>query len=204
MTMIIPQEIIDAIGKNLPIIYPTSTLPGLGCKLNSEALDNLYRLKCRNESEPVSIAVANLSQAKKLVHLPVIVEDFINGFPKGSLSVILPARKTLDPRLGGDFLAIRIVEHPVAKKLLERVGPLTATSANPSGIKCPDNPNKAAKLLHVSSNYVLQGDCPGGSPSTVVKLSFSNNNQKTGVTATVMREGVVPQHSVMEWLMTKN
>jgi L-threonylcarbamoyladenylate synthase len=204
MTTHLPQSILDAINLDLPIIYPTSTLPGLGCKLNAHALDNLFLLKKRDENEIVSVAVANISQAKKLVYISQNVENFINAFPKGSLSIILPAKKTLDQRLGGDNIAIRIVTHPVAQKLLEKVGPLTATSANISGIKCLDNPISAACSLNIENGRVLEGKCSGGKPSTLVKLKFLNNNHNDEITAMVMREGVVPIHSVMEWTMAKN
>jgi len=50
----------------------------------------------------------------------------------------------------------------------------------------------------------LEGKCSGGKPSTLVKLKFLNNNHNDEITAMVMREGVVPIHSVMEWTMAKN
>ena len=81
----------------------------------------------------VSVGVSNLQQASELVYLTDDLEDFISAFPEGSLTIILPAKEPLDNRLGGDKIAIRILADPIAKKLIENTGPLTATSANISG-----------------------------------------------------------------------
>ena len=115
------------------IVYPTTTQPALGCLPEPACLDRLYRLKGRSSSMPVSIGVASLTQAEELVEVPNDVRDLLAGFPEGSLTVVLRARAALDSRLGSDRVAVRIVAHPSAKRLLEATGPLTATSANRRG-----------------------------------------------------------------------
>ena len=100
------------------IVYPTSTLPALGCALTSKSLDELYRIKKRPNEMIVSVGVSNLQQASELVYLTDDLEDFISAFPEGSLTIILPAKEPLDNRLGGNKIAIRILADPIAKKLL--------------------------------------------------------------------------------------
>ena len=77
------------------VVYPTSTLPALGCILTSEALDRLYDLKKRTSDMVVSIGVCNLEQAAELVYLTEDLEDFLSSFPEGSVTIILQAKKTL-------------------------------------------------------------------------------------------------------------
>ena len=115
------------------MVYPTSTQPALGCIPESYALDLLYSLKCRERSQPVSLGVANLEQAREIAFVPKEIEDLLDFFPKGSITVVLDSRKNLDERLGGNRVAIRVVSHDVAVSLIEDIGPLTATSANLSG-----------------------------------------------------------------------
>ena len=60
------------------IVYPTSTLPALGCIPESGALENLFGVKKRAPNMPVSIGVVDLDQARKLVQVPdeaVVVTD---------------------------------------------------------------------------------------------------------------------------------
>ena len=60
-------------------------------------------------------------------------KDLLNYFPKGSLTLVLPAKKKMDERLGGDWIAVRPVVDEKAIQLISKVGPITATSANISG-----------------------------------------------------------------------
>ena len=106
------------------IVYPTSTLPGLGCLPTQKGLDNLYSTKNRPASMPVSLGVARLEQAEEMVVLPDFISEFLDSFPRGGITTILPARQKVDPRLGGENIAIRVFSHPSAIELAEEFGPL--------------------------------------------------------------------------------
>ena len=178
------------------IVYPTSTLPGLGCLPIAIGLDNLYSTKNRPETMPVSLGVSSMSQAKSMVEIPDFLEDFLSSFIKGGITTILPALETMDSRLGGDNVAIRVFSHPAAISLAEEYGPITATSANESGIEPECNTELAAQILDIE--HFVPGICPNGLGSTFVSLEKSDA-EKRGWRLTVMREGVVPRADVMRW-----
>ena len=183
------------------IVYPTTTQPALGCVPTTESLDKLYALKERGHGIPVSIGAANLEQAEALVEIPDMLRNLLDDFPRGSLTVVLKAHETLDTRLGGDGVAIRVVSHPEAISLLNTVGPLTATSANRSGVAPVDDCEEAARSLLSSSEEVsfVQGICPGGSPSTLIAwYSVCGSTQLRDTE--VLREGIVPSEEVRSWL----
>ena len=183
------------------IVYPTTTQPALGCIPTPDSLDKLYAMKERAPSIPVSIGVANLEQAEDLVEVPDLVRILLDDFPRGSLTVVLKAHETLDSRLGGDRVAIRVVAHPEAISLLNEVGPLTATSANRSGVGPVNGCEEAARSLLSSSEEVsfVQGICPGGSPSTLIAwYSVCGSTQLRDTE--VLREGIVPSEEVRSWL----
>ena len=183
------------------IVYPTTTRPALGCIPTPKCLDKLYELKERNHSMPVSIGVANLDQAEDLVEVPDLVRDLLDDFPRGSLTVVLKAHETVDSRLGGKGIAIRVVAHPEAISLLNEVGPLTATSANRSGVAPVDDCEEAARSLSSSAEEVsfVQGACPGGLPSTLIAwYSVCGSTQLRDTE--VLREGVVSSEEVKSWL----
>ena len=182
------------------VAYPTSTLAGLGCLPNKSGLDTLFNLKNRSEGEPVSLGVASINQAESLVEVPPNVRLMLSDFPKGSLTLILDAKESLDLRLGGNRVAIRVFSNPIASKLAEMVGPITATSANLSGIEPSNDVSIAAKHLGLNSNFVLPGICPGGRGSTILSIQ-KNHLEKHGFSVTVIREGVIPRSVVMEWMM---
>ena len=191
---------VEEVLKGNCVVYPTSTLPALGCILTSESLDRLYSIKKRPKNMVVSIGVANLEQASKLVHLTNDLEDFLAVFPEGSLTIILPAKKPLDNRLGGEKIAIRILENKVAKKFIEKTGPLTATSANISGLEPLKDCEMAAKTLSSSENTIsfLSGTCSGGIPSTLIAW-YTVCKSPNGNEIEVLREGLVTEKEILEW-----
>ena len=193
------KEIQDVLKGNC-IVYPTTTLPALGCILTSESLEKLYDAKKRPEGMIVSIGVSNLQQASELVHLTEDLEEFLSSFPEGSITIILPAIKPLDKRLGGEKIAIRVLANPIAKKLIEKTGPLTATSANISGTEPLRDCEMAAEILSSSKNKIsyLSGVCPGGTPSTLISwytVSTSPNVDEIEV----LREGLVTKKEILKW-----
>ncbi len=182
------------------IIYPTTTQPALGCILESTALDILYKIKNRKKDLPLSIGVLDIEQAKEIVEVPDDVIEILKYFPEGSLTIILKAKKTLDLRLGGDSVAIRVVGHKDAKKILKQTGPLTATSANISGIKPILNCKKAADKLSTEkykvighNSYSLQQ-----TPSTLISWWTVCESLKPP-SIEVLREGIVSSREVQEW-----
>ena len=178
------------------IVYPTSTLPGLGCLPITRGLDNLFSTKGRSDTMPVSLGVANLNQAVELVIIPNLLEEMLDRFVKGGITTILPAKQTLDKRLGGSQVAIRVFSHPSAISLANQFGPITATSANESGEEPECDTEIAAKGLGVAK--FVPGNCPNGPGSTFIRLEI-DQNEKHGWRLTVMREGVVPPSDVMTW-----
>ena len=142
------------------VAYPTSTLPGLGCLPTKKGLDTLFDIKKRPANQPVSLGVASIKQAAKIVNVPQFAISLLDNFPLGSLTLILDSKETLDSRLGGERVAVRVFADTVAKKLAEVVGPITATSANPSGVEPSSNVALAAQSLHLEQISILDGDCP--------------------------------------------
>ena len=196
----ITPEALSIVSSEGCIVYPTSTQPALGCLPTRSALDGLYTIKNRPSHMPVSIGVADLEQASDLVELTDDIPDLLASFPEGSLTLVLPAKKTLDNRLGADKVAIRVVSHPVAKALLRAVGPLTATSANISGTPPKSNCLDAVDALQKAGHKVglVEGNTPGGSPSTLIAW-YSVCDASDNTSIEVLREGIVPTEEVLQW-----
>ena len=198
------KDAVSSLRRGMCVVYPTSTQPALGCLPTSEALDLLYSLKNREGSQPVSLAVANLEQAKRIAHVPDSVVSMLDHFPTGSITVILDSRSALDERLGGERVALRVVSHDTAVRLIEEVGPITATSANISGIPPEDDPATAARSLSTDGSHIpfVSGLCGGGVPSTLISWQSSTHSPDTTGTK-VLREGLVKKSEVFDWLKSQ-
>lgn len=197
----IGEQMLHHLQKNGIVAYPTSTLPGLACLPTPEGLDALFKLKGRPRDSPVSLGVLSLDQATDFVQVEDKVREMEAHFPKGSLTFILPAHTPLDDRLGGAYVAVRCLAHPVARELVASVGPITATSANETGESPMATSQDAGEALGLATFAILAGECPGGVGSTILKCTHGID---TGLVVTVMREGVVPAHEVAEWWKNHN
>ena len=193
--MSLSEEQITYLQNGGVVAYPTSTLPGLGCIPTSEGLDRLFELKSRSEDKPVSIGVASLDQVRDMVEIHPEIENFLSDFPRGCFSVVFPSKKSLDKRIGGTSIAIRVFDHPIARELAEAVGPVTATSANEAGEEPAFTVREAAEELGLDEIAILDGKRVTGPGSTFVKFDFDNPDSLV----TVIREGVVPTHDVVSW-----
>ena len=189
------SELIAHVNEGGVVAYPTSTLPGLACLPVESSLDALFELKQRPADKPVSLGVLSLDQAASLVQVPEKIRALEASFPKGVFTFILDAVAPLDLRLGGSRVAVRCLAHPTARQLVEAFGPITATSANESGESPEATAEAAGASLGLPNHAILAGDCPGGVGSTILSVIEGRD----GVEVTVMREGIVPTHSVVQW-----
>ncbi len=194
------QEVVEWALSGNCIVYPTSTLPALGCIPEPESLDTLFQIKGRPSNAPVSLGVANLSQASKIVEVTDDIHDLLDGFPEGSLTIILKSKGDFDKRLGVRGVAIRVVSDSRARELLLRTGPLTATSANHTGEEPLLDCMSAADSLSTSEHTVLgfDGSCHGGKPSTLIAWHTVCNTPESPCIE-VVREGKVSSEEVLAW-----
>ena len=199
----IPSSIIEILNGGGVVAYPTSTQPGLASLPTQQGLDALFALKQRPAHMPVSLGVASVEQAIQFVVFPELAKQLLSAFERGTITVILPAKQKLDQRLGGENIAIRILAHPLARILVEKVGPITATSANQSGETPESNSQNAGLRLGLSKEAIVVGECGGDIPSTMIQF-VQDESQRNGFSVTVMREGVIPREDVMLWLTKVN
>ena len=148
----------------------------------------------------MSLGVVSLSQASEIVHVPDDVNEILDEFPEGSLTIILRARNEMDARLGGDKVAVRVVSNRTAKELLSKTGPLTATSANISGQEPYLDCAKAAESLRRAGEKIFEidGFCKGGQPSTLIAWHTVCNPPKSS-SIEVIREGKIGSKEVLSW-----
>ena len=63
------ERVVESVKSGKCVVYPTSTLPALGCLPEKGPLDVLFSIKRRSADAPVSLGVANIDQAKEFVEV---------------------------------------------------------------------------------------------------------------------------------------
>jgi L-threonylcarbamoyladenylate synthase len=158
------------------VAIPTDTVYGLAAALDQPtAIRRIYELKGRDYAKPLPVLVSNIDEARRLARefTPLMELVAERSWP-GQLTMVVPASAAVPPCVmrGGDTVGLRMPNHPLALAIIEAAGgALAVTSANRSGEL---EARSAAEVGAVFGNelalIVDGGECPGGRPSTVVRI----------------------------------
>jgi len=153
------------------VVYPTETVYGLGADaLDEAAIGRVFEVKRRDRSDPLSLAVPSADAAAAFVRAGDLVREFMDAFLPGPVTVVCERAPVVPDALTGgrDRVGVRVPDHEVALALLERVAPVTATSANVSGRGSVTSVAELDPEVREAAAVVLDGGRSGGTESTVV------------------------------------
>ncbi|MCE9625623.1 MAG: threonylcarbamoyl-AMP synthase [Deltaproteobacteria bacterium] len=173
------------------LIYPTETFYGLGVDIfQPHALEALFQLKGRDAGKAMSVLVSHQEQVKNLVSVfDDKILNLIDLFLPGPVTFVLKAldRVPISLQSEGGFVGIRMSPNLIAEELLKRFGgPITTTSANPSGEASARSLSDLKRYFDDREDlfFLSGGDLPPSRGSTVVKIDA--NRLK------LLREGDIP------------
>ena len=137
MNLVDCKAALKTLKSGLPIIFPTDTLPAIGCLPKFSNI--IYKFKKRHRDKPLILMGAEQKQLIDFVHESA-KEDFENMASKywpGALTIVVPAseKKTTILTSNDLTLGLRIPNSHMAQSLMRETGPLLTSSANISGSK---------------------------------------------------------------------
>ena len=137
MNLVDCKSAINTLNSGLPIIFPTDTLPAIGCLPKFSNI--IYDYKKRDRNKPLILMGSEQKHLIDYVHESA-KEDYENLASKywpGALTIVIPASAKQTANLTSNDLTIglRIPNSTMAKSLLRETGPLLTSSANLSGLK---------------------------------------------------------------------
>ncbi len=160
------------------VAVPTETYYGLGVDpFNQKAVDRLLAAKGRETGRPILVLIGSLEQLSLLVQVvPSVASILIDAFWPGPLTILFPAHPSLprDLTAGTGLVGVRLSSCQPLRELLQRVGPLTGTSANRTGAPPAQTAEAVQEALHDEVELIVDaGPTPGGLPSTVIEAQES-------------------------------
>jgi L-threonylcarbamoyladenylate synthase len=168
---------VRALGRGGLVVYATDTLYGLAADAkNGAAVVRLVRTKRRPPGMPISVLVSSTEEIDALAALSEPARRFVRTRLPGPFTVVVRARPDapIVPALwnADGTLGVRVPDHPVARELARRAGPITATSANrhgePAGRTIPEIRRALGRAV---DEYLSLGPSPSGHPSQLVDLT---------------------------------
>ena len=137
MNLVDCKSALKTLKSGLPIIFPTDTLPAIGCMPKFSNV--IYKFKKRDRDKPLILMGSEHKQLIDYVNESA-KEDYENIASKywpGALTIVMPASENKTVNLTSNDLTIglRIPNSIIAQSLLRETGPLLTSSANISGFK---------------------------------------------------------------------
>ena len=137
MNLVDCETALKTLKSGLPIIFPTDTLPAIGCLPKFSNI--IYELKKRDRNKPLILMGSEQKHLIDYVHESA-KEDYENIASKywpGALTIVIPAseKQTLNLTSNDLSIGLRIPNSYMAQSLLRETGPLLTSSANISGLK---------------------------------------------------------------------
>lgn len=176
--MTVPDHLIEeaatAIRAGELVVYPTETVYGLGADaLDRDAVERVFALKHRSREDPISMAVPTVDAALDYVRVSDVERRFMQAFLPGPVTVVCRKRDGVPDALTGGRarVGVRVPDNDVALELLERVAPITATSANRSGAGSVRRVKDLAAEVRNGVTTVIDAGPTPGSESTVVDVA---------------------------------
>lgn len=168
------------------VAFPTETVYGIACRVESKALDRLDRIKGRDARKHYTLHIGQIDEYRKYVpKVGLRGEKLISrGWP-GPLTLVFEVAPgplaEHRSRFGDDVantiykdgtIGVRCPDHPVASLLLRLVShPVVAPSANRAGREPPKDADHAIAELGDDLDIVLDaGPCKYGTSSTVAMV----------------------------------
>ena len=137
MNLVDSNSALKTLKSGLPIIFPTDTLPAIGCLPKFPEI--IYKFKKRDRDKPLILMGSDNEQLIDYVHESA-KEDFekiASKYWPGALTMVIPSSEKRAATLTSKdlTLGLRIPNLNMAQSLLKETGPLLTSSANISGFK---------------------------------------------------------------------
>ena len=170
------DEAVSLIKNGELVVFPTETVYGLGANaFDPVVVAKIFEAKGRPQDNPLIVHISRVEEVKGIARdVPEVFYTLAERFMPGALTVVLP-KSDLIPGIvtaGGDTVAVRMPDHPVARELISRSFPLAAPSANRSKHVSPTTARHVYDDLDGRVPLILDGgECGVGIESTVLDLT---------------------------------
>ncbi|XP_056148365.1 uncharacterized protein si:ch211-153b23.4 [Lampris incognitus] len=184
---------------------PTDTVYVLVAACNRpDAVVKAFKVKKQAQDRPMSLWISSIKQLELVRHLlsPLLL-DFMEAAWPSSISMVIPRGPWMDTFGLGEAaihigtpqsIAIRNPDCAVATHLINLVGPIAVTSANPTGEADTTHHNQVYAKLGNKVDGVL---CDGPSPENIASTVVDCTKIETGNIG-FFRVGLIPKTKVLQ------
>ena len=198
----------DCIDSGGLVVFPTETVYGIACKIDTKSLARLDKVKKRDADKRYTLHIGDKNKLQDFVpSLTLPAKKLVKNAWPGPLTIVFELDQadiqSLEKKLGRETIkllykdntvGIRCPADNIARKLLNCCKfPVVAPSANAANSEPATNAKQAIKQLDGLVDMVLDaGVCKYKKSSTVVKISSAGWQ--------IIREGAYPEKQIQKIL----
>lgn len=166
----------QALAENEPLVFPTDTIYGIGAPISdTTANEKIYDIKGREKDKPFPLLIGDLKQLDQAIdqELTDKQQQILKNIWPGPFTVVFKAAKDLNPlfTLNGN-VAIRLTSVEWLRDVINELDtPISATSANPSGIEYTGDMTTLIGSFKEKVNYFLIKQMQPAPPSTILNFA---------------------------------
>jgi len=168
-------------------IYPTDTVYGLGCSVESrDAIERIYLIKGQRSDRPFSFVCSDLTHISSYAHVSNAAFKIMKRLIPGPYTFILPAARMKQlPRIlvsKRKTVGIRVPASPATLALVKELGhPILSTSVTDGEGSILNDPERILETYGNIVDAILDAGLLPSAPSTVLDL--------TGDEVKIVRQG---------------
>ncbi len=175
------NKVLSVLKRGGVVIFPTDTVYGfLADAANKKAVENIFKIKNRPRSKPLSLFVKDMKMANEVAVIDEERIKILNKFWPGNHTFILKRKKIKLYGLKKSSIALRIPNYKPLNDILNKIEkPLVQTSVNISGTKPLNSINDIMREFGNDkrvSLIVSGGNLRSKKPSKIIDLSKNNPN----------------------------
>ncbi|MDR2906925.1 MAG: threonylcarbamoyl-AMP synthase [Bacteroidales bacterium] len=137
------QNCVNVLKNDGAMLYPTDTIWGLGCNVNSpKAIAKILAIKRIANARSMIALIDSIERLEDCIeYVPLVTYDLLEAMDK-PLTIVFPKAKGALKNIAAEdgSVGIRIAKHPFCQELIQALNsPIVSTSANHTGEPSPIN-----------------------------------------------------------------
>lgn len=171
------QRAVEALQAGRIIVYPTDTVYGLGCSVESKnAIERIHLLKRQRKEKPFSFVCSDLKHVSEYAYVSNTAFKIMKRLIPGPYTFVLPAARMKHlPKIlisKRKTVGIRVPDSLVVAALVQSLGhPILSTSVTDESGNLLNDPEQIHALFGHAVDIVLDGGPLHSEPSTVIDLT---------------------------------
>jgi len=159
--------------ENQPVVFMTDTIYGIGAPLSDrDANYKIFDIKGRERNKPFPVLIGSIEQAEEIAEISDKQRSIMGELWTGPFTLVLNAKPHIDDLYKKNgTIAIRMPDKKWLTDIIKETGPISATSANPSGKEYINDEEEIIRSFGEKVKFFIFENNINSTSSTLIDLT---------------------------------